>query len=175
MNVLNYFQDKSSRGFTLVETLVAIALLMIAISAPFYSVQQAIVASNAARDQLIASSLAQEGAEYIYYLRDNNYLAGNSWLTGMDSCLTGNAPYGCMIDPSQNTLTSCISSGCTPLKLSSSNLYTHAGNFSPTRFTRTVQIQSVSAAQVKITVTVTWISGQRNYTVTVVENLYNWI
>jgi prepilin-type N-terminal cleavage/methylation domain-containing protein len=167
--------QNASRGFTLVETLVAITILMIALTVPFYSLQQAIVASNAARDQLVASSLAEEGAEYIYYLRDSNYLANASWLTGMDACLSGGAPYGCMADPSQNTLTSCVSTGCNPLKLSASNLYTYAGSGPTTRFTRTVKIEQVTATEAKVTVTVTWVSGHRNYSVIVTDTLYNWL
>lgn len=163
--------SSSQRGFTLVETLVAIAILMIAIVGPYYSIQQAIVTTYAARDQLIASSLAQEGEEYIYFLRDSNYLNSASWLTGMDSCF-GSA--GCAVDPPQNTLTSC-SGICTPLKINSNNLYTQSGNYPETRFTRTVKIQNVNANEVQVTVTVTWITSHRNYSVNTVENLYNWL
>jgi prepilin-type N-terminal cleavage/methylation domain-containing protein len=167
------------RGFTLVETLVAIALLMIAISAPFYSVQQAIMASNAARDQLIASSLAEEGAEYIYFMRDSNYLSNVSWLTGMDNCVpppNGSSPYGCTVDPSQNQIAPCASNGCAPLKSSSANFYTYSGNGLATRFVRTVKVTpQPNGYQAKVTVTVTWVSEHRNYSVNVEENLYNWL
>lgn len=177
---------RSPRGFTLVETLVAIAIIMIAIVGPYYSIQQAIVASFAARDQLIGSSLAQEGEEYIYFLRDKNYLqatelnaSGINWLTGMDAC-TGT--YGCLVDPSQNTLTQCTNAGCTnvsggnpALKLASNGLYTQAGNYPLTRFTRIVKIQTMNAHEVQVTVTVTWITSHRNFTVSSVEELYNWL
>ncbi|HWU24516.1 MAG TPA: prepilin-type N-terminal cleavage/methylation domain-containing protein [Candidatus Paceibacterota bacterium] len=169
----------SARGFTLVETLVAIAILMIAIVGPYYSIQQAIIASFAARDQLIASSLAQEGEEYIYFLRDRNYLqttelnaSGVTWLTGMDSCFTS---YGCAVDPAQNTLTSCSSGGCSPLKLATNGLYTQAGSYPSTRFTRTIKMQTMNAHEVQVTVTVAWVTEHRTYSVTTVEELYNWL
>lgn len=162
----------SRRGFTLVETLVAITILMIAVSVPFFSIQQAITVSNVSRDELIASSLAQEGVEYIYFLRNNNYFQGVSWLTGMNAC-TGT--HGCTVDPAQNALTACSSSGCPVLKLSSTNLYTHSGVFPVTRFTRTVRLTALSATQERVTVTVTWQTARQSYTVTVVENLYNWL
>lgn len=167
-----HLHQQTVRGFTLVETLVAIAILMIAIVGPFYSVQQAITASYISRDQLIASSLAQEGVEYVYFLRNNNYLAGNSWLTGMNSC-TGT--YGCAVDPTQNTVTACTAGGCAPLKLSTTGLYTQSGNYPVTRFTRTVKIQTVSATEVHVTVTVTWLTEHNNYTVSINEELYNWL
>lgn len=169
----------SPRGFTLVETLVAIAILMIAIVGPYYSIQQAIVASFAARDQLIASSLAQEGEEYIYFLRDRNYLqvkelnaSGVTWLTGMDSCFT---TYGCTVDPAAGTLAACSSGGCTPLKLATNGLYTQTGSYPATRFTRTVKIQTINAYEVRVTVTVTWVTSHRNFSVSTVEELYNWL
>lgn len=160
------------RGFTLVETLVAIAIIMIAIVGPYYSIQQAIVTSYAARDQLIASSLAQAGEEYIYFLRDSNYLNSASWTNGMSACF---GSYGCAVDPAQNTLSSCTSSGCTPLKLATNGLYTQSGSYPATRFTRTVKMQTLNANEVQVTVTVTWITEHRNFSVSTVEDLYNWL
>jgi prepilin-type N-terminal cleavage/methylation domain-containing protein len=166
------------RGFTLVETLVAIAIIMIAIVGPYYSVQQAITASAIARDQLIASSLAQEGAEYVYYVRDSNFLAGTSWLSGLDNCRTSspyNHTYGCTVDPSQSAVAGCSSSGCPVLKLNTSDVYTYSGSYPATKFKRTVKIQTVTSTEVRVTVEVTWSTEHHSYTVDVVENLYNWL
>lgn len=162
----------SPRGFTLVETLVAIAILMIAIVGPYYSIQQAIVTSFAARDQLIASSLAQAGEEYVYFLRDSNYLSSADWMNGMSACFT---TYGCAVDPAQNTITSCSSGGCSPLKLATNGLYTQSGSYPATRFTRTVKMQTINYHQVRVSVTVTWITEHRNFTVNTSEDLYNWL
>ena len=62
------------KAFTLVETLVAIGVLMIAIVGPFTEVEHALTASDVARDQLVGTSLAQEGLEYVLSIRDGNYL-----------------------------------------------------------------------------------------------------
>lgn len=64
-----------ARGFTLVETMVAITVLTVAVAGPLVTANRAIVAAYTARDQLIASYLAQEGLEYVRAMRDNVYLA----------------------------------------------------------------------------------------------------
>lgn len=163
-----------TRGFTLVETLVAIAILMIAIVAPLYMLQQAITSANTARDQLIASSLAQEGIEYVYFVRDNNYLAGRSWLSGLTGCTGAN---GCTVDPYLSQISTCTST-CPKLGLYSAantNIYTHSAFGVATRFTRTLTLQQVSANQLRATVTVQWTTSRATYNVQVVEDLYNWL
>ncbi|MDB5190226.1 MAG: seg [Parcubacteria group bacterium] len=173
-----------AQGFTLVETLVAIAILMIAIVAPFYSIQQAITTSYITRDQLIATSLAQEGAEYIYFLRDNNFLATpvqQPWLTGMDNCRTDspyNHTYGCTVDPSasSNQLVACSSGGCSTMNVNGNGIYTQASGLA-TRFTRTVKITPNPSQPQQVTVTsqVSWTTNHQPYTTIVTENLYNWL
>lgn len=175
------------QGFTLVETLVAIAILMIAIALPFYTLQQAITASRVARDQVIASSLAQEGAEHVYYIRNNNYLyfkqngsypsGGGGWLAGLTPCLTTTSPgVGCTVDPAQNSISACASGGCSALRMNSSMLYTQSvTGTSATPFTRTVRIESLNANAARVTVTVSWTTGVRTYSTTVTETLYNWL
>lgn len=165
-------QPHTQKGFTLVETLVAIAVLMIALVGPFFMLQQAIRSANAARDQLIASSLAQEGVEYIYFVRSSNYLAGQSWLNGLTGC---SGALGCTVDATQGTISPCSGSACPPLKRSSTGLYTQAGSLPDTRFTRSVRIVQVSPTQIKISVRVTWISGTIPYSLLLEEDLYNWL
>ena len=72
------------KGFTLVETLVAITILAVAISGPLYTAYRAIVAAENAGERLTALYLAQEGIEYVRMLRDNAYLAAYRDESGMD-------------------------------------------------------------------------------------------
>ncbi len=64
----------SYSGFTLVETLVAIAIIMFAITGPFMSAERTVVVASIVRDKMTASFLAQEGVEYARALRDKVYL-----------------------------------------------------------------------------------------------------
>ena len=169
------------RAFTLVETLVAITVILTALVGPLYAVQQSLAVSRAARDQLVASSLAQEAVEYVRYVRDSNFLnvlkngSANSWMHGLDgtggstNCMS--AP--CVIDPTQATVSRTI----TPLYLSATGLYNQAGSGTVTRFTRTVQLAQVagSPAEMTVTVTVTWTQLGQSRTVTVVDRLHNWL
>lgn len=175
------------RGFTLIETLVAIAILMMAIVGPFYAVQQAMNASYTARDQLIAASLAQEGLEYVRSVRDDNYLYNNNpahsstpvnWMNALSNCRGSNT---CMIDATKNAFTDasaiqiCGAGGCTPLNLSATYLYTQTAGSPATRFTRSITIRDVSATEVLVTATVSWTSVHTSYTVVVTEHLNNWL
>ena len=171
-----------SSAFTLVETLVAITILIVTIVGPLYAVHKSLAASYVARDKLIATSLAQEGVEYVRSIRDNNYLEnytthdGVTWLNGLSNCY---APNRCAVDQGQQSITLCPSGGCAPLRLSPSpvNLYTQNTNsaYATTRFTRSFQIANVSANEVTVTVTVSWTTLSVTYNVTVTEHLYNWL
>ncbi len=66
--------NKRIKGFTLVETLVSIAIIMIAITGPFAITENAIRATTISRDKSIATFLAQEGIEYVRAIRDKIYI-----------------------------------------------------------------------------------------------------
>ena len=68
------------KAFTLIETLVAISILMIAIAGPLTVAAKGYAAAIDAKNQSIAANLAQEGLEYINYMKDNNdWPSGTTW------------------------------------------------------------------------------------------------
>jgi prepilin-type N-terminal cleavage/methylation domain-containing protein len=167
-------------GFTLVETLVAISILLISIIGPMYSVFQAVQSTYIARDQLIATALAQEGIEYVQHHRDSNYLYNLQnpsniveWLSDLAPCRAGKT---CMVDVTVPDTTPPVTCGstCTPLSLSpTTNIYAYSGPAS--RFTRSVKITDLNANEAIVTSTVTWVNSHVPFTVTVTEHLYNWL
>ncbi|MFA6585793.1 MAG: type II secretion system protein [Candidatus Paceibacterota bacterium] len=73
------FLTNKNKGFTLVETLVAISIFSISIVAVMSVLGSGISDTNYAKNKLIASYLAQEGIEYARNFRDNDTLNGSTW------------------------------------------------------------------------------------------------
>jgi prepilin-type N-terminal cleavage/methylation domain-containing protein len=65
------FQKKQTRGFTLLETLVAIAILSMAVGAAFSIASKSLISSFYSRNQTTALFLAAEGLELVRNVRDN--------------------------------------------------------------------------------------------------------
>ncbi len=74
-------------GFTLIETLVAIAVFSLVASAAYTASYHSISNSIFARDQIIAFYLAQEGIEYVRYQRDTNALSRKEWSSGLEGAV----------------------------------------------------------------------------------------
>src|SRR3989344_1070881 len=66
--------QKQTRGFTLIETIVALAVLLAAIVGPVALITKGLVDVTFAKNKLIALHLAQEGIELVRIQRDNNIL-----------------------------------------------------------------------------------------------------
>lgn len=158
------------KGFTLIETLVAVTVLTLAVAGPFNALRGALLNSYIARDQLVATSLAQEGIEYVRSVRDANYLAGASWLTGLSACMPG----PCVVDPTQGTVSGTVA----PLYLSTSGLYSqqNSAGAKVSNFTRTVTITTLAGGtEAKVTVSVSWQTHGGTFTSTLTENIRDWL
>jgi len=76
------------RGFTLVEVITALSIIMVGIVGAFQLVSQSLAASNSASMQLTAAYLGKEGIEIVRNIRDDNYLKYIFNETGYDSDAT---------------------------------------------------------------------------------------
>lgn len=177
-----------TRGMTLIETLIAITILAVAIVAPMSLTIQSLLAAYYARDQVIASNLAQEAIESVRAIRDGNILtialnAGAPCVEGGAMHLLCGIPIGdnFMIDTRDNSITRCNADGtleCNPLQTDAAEtLYGYQSGWNNTRFIRTVRAEYVDAAEneIRITVTVTRDGGGIFPSVILYENLYRWV
>src|ERR1051326_5311993 len=71
------FSGKAGAGYTLLETIVALAIIVGALSGPVTLVATGLVSSQYYKNKLTAINLAEEGIETIRSYRDNNILAGH--------------------------------------------------------------------------------------------------
>lgn len=180
--MINKISNK--KGFTVLESLVAIGILTISISGAFSSVQQSLSQATNAKEEVKAFYLAQEAIEIIRNKRDSNQLAiintgtGN-WLTGIsqnagDPCFFGKT---CRTDAKDFNLVDCGGGwgSCQNINQDQSTfLYNYdtisASNIA-TNFKREIQIESVNADEIAVTVKILWNKGSFK----VKEYLFNWI
>lgn len=101
---MNKFKEYQNSGFTLVETLVAITILMIGVIGPLNTAVRGISDGLFAANQIAANYLAQEAMESIIWKRNSNInpLVENSeWYQGLAdrSCGSpGNNAVSCVVD-----------------------------------------------------------------------------
>jgi prepilin-type N-terminal cleavage/methylation domain-containing protein len=130
MNVIKrlQFKIKGKQGFTLVETLIAVAILALALVPPTYTAYQSVISANFAKDQMIANYLAQDAMDYIIAKKNQNIIActttindgtadadikacnvadsvtpakdfGRYWLADLNACdMTSNGNNKCIVD-----------------------------------------------------------------------------
>lgn len=192
--MINKFK-KYQRGFTLMETLVAVLLLVIAIAGPLTVASRAFNSALVAKDQITAYYLAQDALEYVRFRRDSSCLtslvadatqtcqAAGTWLNAFGS----NCNTSCKVDTILNTITACVSSNttCVINYDSTGKRYLHTGG-TATKFKRYVQIASGASApttkEALVTVTVSWPTTAATQAgcptntrcVILKEYLYNW-
>ena len=166
---------QSGRGFTLLETLIAVTILMVAIVGTLSLVSQGLRAAFVAKDQVTAFYLTFEAAEYVKNMRDSNSLAGDLWLSGdMAACTGAN---GCTIDMSTKppTVSSCPVTGCALLKYDSTDSFYNYASGEDTTFVRTVKVaETVAGVEAVIDVEVLWKTGNFDRSFSIRENMFNW-
>ena len=183
-------QRQKAAGFTLVEMLVAVFVLMIALTAAFTAAQRSLFSSITARDQVIGFYLTQEAFELIKNKRDSNIQAGGAdWRTGILAC---QGDQFCMIDfkADEPEITLCSGAGASAcevegneLKLHANGYYTHESG-KATNFYRYFTVEELSdgapndggdtSDELKVTVTTKWNVGIFPRTFSVSEFVTKW-
>jgi len=175
-----------SNGFTLIEALVAIAILTMSIAGPMVTASDGLKNSVYARDQIVAFYIAQEGIEIIRSIRDGNALNNAPWLTGIDASCTSGAGSGCGIDIRNRNFIDCAGSAGTACNIyydakgliigggGVRGIYSHvSGGTQQTVYKRSIKIVAINAQESTIDTTVTWLSRGVTKTITVQSRLFN--
>lgn len=192
-NKNKFFHRFTTKGFTMLETLVAISIFSASILALLSVLAQGVSNTNYAKTKITASYLAQEGIEYVNNMRDTFVLydvtsSQNGWnnFTSrlLSSCQAANGCYfGDLVlsdytDPSQPmaglSLTSCAASCPLLLYDSSTGKYNYASG-AASNYIRKINVNPISADELKISSTVYWTQGSGTYHITFSESLFNWM
>jgi len=169
---MNEYKIKNKKGFTLIETLVAISILLLSLSVPLTIASKGLASSFFARDQITAFYLAQDAVEYIRNSRDNSSLSGISWSNEFPD--TSGAKF--IVDTTDGLMEICPVNGCEPLDYNSSTgFYSHNDSIgNESIFTRSASIQSINENEVIVSVEVSWSTGVFSRTFSIKENILDW-
>lgn len=161
---------KTVAGFTLIETFVAITILLSAVAGPLTIASKGLSSAFIAKDQTVASYLAQEGIEYLRWKRDGNSLSARPWLTGLDACTNA----ACYVDSAADTVNACGGT-CPVLHYNAtSGFYTYNISDPATAFTRTIRLTAIGDDEVQASVTITWYAAGATRSFFALENMFNW-
>lgn len=197
--ILKSARNLSSKGFTLIETLVAVSILLLAIAGPLTIAARGLFAASAAKDQTVAFFLAQEGIEIIRSVRDTNGLNLYTWTSGLPSAgdyftvdSTIYEMYANTPPPSSPVKVGSLGTGvfvscptasnpatCPTMTYNTSAHsygYGSGGSNTTTRFKRYARytIGGSNSNEMILSVTVEWSSGVFNRSFTLQEVLFNW-
>lgn len=165
-------------GFTLVETLVAIAVLMLAIIGPMTIAARGLQSAFFAKEQLTATYLAQEAVEAMRMYRDQYTMVhlgtgSDDWYGGIPASCKSSS--GCDItvsslstggiiscDPVANCQLRYRSTAIDPGSTSASwrGMFMHGGTYELSPYTRVIRLSSDTGAnglnEITVDVEVTW-------------------
>lgn len=176
---------KQNKGFTLVEALVAISILMVAIVTPMTIAQNGLSSAMYSKDQMTASFLAQDAIEYIKNKRDEIGVQKDPLVGKTDGEWIGKSGYfatcfqvaGCKIDTINNNVSAFNNEKLVVSREGSGFLYYGYAGGDTSKFTRKIFITSPVVTDVNeamIDVTVSWQNGGNTETVEIKNFIYNY-
>ena len=175
------------RGFSLLEALFALLIIVVGVSGSFALINQTLSFSSFSSNKLIAVYLAQEGLEVVRNIRDNNWIQKEEWSDSLspagdpkgqisytstranenyDDCYLSIDGDGFYYQPNKNKQTGlCEGSNPTKFKRLIEISKAQGGDFEP--MTDNSETRVVKA-------TVEWQEKGRTHNLTVEETLWNW-
>jgi len=131
---------KNKKGFTIVETLVALSILLVGITAVMSVSQIGLGSIPIVRNRVTGIYLAQEALDGVKNIKDGNLLSNSYWLKDLDSCY----PDVCGYDVENNSTGRAEVANFTDLevKINDQGLYSQsATSGNNTGFTRQIFIR----------------------------------
>ncbi len=197
---ISLFLKKENKGFTLIETVVAIFILSLSIGALLTLSAGGFFSVRYARNQIVADNLTQEALEYIRNTRDTAFIQGASWdtwLATLNVDSSGNqvdpsSPSGCfeadgcVVDPYDNVNKIRGCRGECPVTVLypdegfygyENGDYPFSGGASPiqTTYRRKITVTRPSSADhLIVTATISWENGATAKTVSQSMMVTNW-
>ena len=171
----NRKKNRAKNGFTIIETLVAITILMIAVAGPLVVASRGLTTALYAKDQMTATFLAQESMEMIKNVRDNNDgFQTPDWLDVFgQNCI--DTDKRCDLSPTDYQIkTGCDESGCQLYENGAG--YSANGSSRATIFKRYFYIELLNApdpAHARAVVVVNWNEGKVPYSLELKSELVN--
>jgi len=155
------------KGFTLMEVIVAIAIITVALISIISLISFSISGIVANGSKTTAFGLAQEGLEIVRSIRDNNWLdykrTTADWRDGISA-----GDYRV-----QYNSASLLAYSYVPLRIDANGFYRYSGAL--TKFYRKVTISNIDDNQFKVVVEVSWKEKSRNLNMIAESRLYNWL
>ncbi|MDP2946305.1 MAG: prepilin-type N-terminal cleavage/methylation domain-containing protein [bacterium] len=155
--------NKNNKGFTLLETIVAVGLIVVGLVAALALITNSLFYVSNIQDRLAAANLMTEGIEVVRNIRDNNWLQNKIWNDGL-----ADGDYQVAYD----SISLSPYSG-NPLLLDSSGLYSYTSGVT-TLYVRKISIVNLSNYEIQIIATVTWQKRGVIYSSPAEEHLFNW-
>lgn len=155
-----------NKGFTLIETLVALVLVTIAMGPVFILTTSSINVAARIEHNLIATNLAQEGIEVIRNIRDTN------WLNRV--AFDNNLPVGTWRVEWDTISGGLRAVGSNPVLKKNNGIYNYTTG-TDTIFRRTITISKPNSGELMLVSSITWIErGNINRTVSTESHLFDW-
>lgn len=174
----------TNKGFTLIETIVAIFILSLAMGALLTLAANGFYSVRYARNQIVADNLMQESLEFIRNDRDSFFRAGGNWTTWratLNGCFTAS---GCVVDIYTNGANYVACSGQCPYMKYYENQgiygyaysYPFVGEPYETSYIRTLTMQQspYDANQIVVTSAMRWLNGGTARTTSQSVVMTNW-
>lgn len=161
---LQHNRKKRESGYLLIESVVAITLLIVGFLGMLALLSNSIALNRVINDQFIANYLAAEGIEIIKNLIDSNVIQGRPWNENINVGDFEVDYQSSQLEVNQNRY----------ILLDLANNRYGYGNGDQTAFKRTVYIDFVSPEQVKVNSIVKWTSRRGKFEINLEDHFFNW-